>query len=138
MRKTIYPAAISNNCSNKAIKIAKKIIEALDIVGILAIEMFILKDDDILVNEIAPRPHNSGHWTMDACNISQFEALVRAIYNIPIPKIYYVKKCKMVNLLGENFNNYKKSLKIKNHKIYIYGKDKIKKGRKMGHINIVD
>ena len=75
--------------------------------------MFVLKDESILVNEIAPRPHNSGHWTIDACNISQFDALVRSIFDIPIPQIKYLNNCKMINLLGENFNNYKKYLNKK-------------------------
>ncbi len=138
LRTTIFPASISKNCVSKAKKIAKKIICSLDIVGILAIEMFVLKDGDILVNEIAPRPHNSGHWTVDGCNLSQFDALVRTIYNMPIPKITYTRKCKMINLLGENFNDYKKYLSKKNHRVYIYGKTKIKKERKMGHVNIID
>ncbi len=138
LRKTIFPASISKNCASKAKKIAEKIIDSLDIVGILAIEMFVLKDEDIIVNEIAPRPHNSGHWTIDGCNLSQFDVLVRTIYNMPIPKIIYKRKCKMINLLGENFNEYKKYLSKKNHRVYIYGKTKIKKERKMGHVNIID
>ena len=98
----------------KAKNIAKKITKELNIIGLLAIEMFILNDENILVNEIAPRPHNSGHWTTDACNISQFDALVRSIFSIPIPQITYAKKCKMINLLGDNFYSYKKHPKKKN------------------------
>ena len=75
--------------------------------------MFVLKGEDIMVNEIAPRPHNSGHWTKDACNISQFDALVRSIFDMPIPQITYIKSCKMINLLGDNFYFYKKYLKKK-------------------------
>ena len=75
--------------------------------------MFVLKDESILVNEIAPRPHNSGHWTMDACNISQFDALVRSIFDIPIPQIRYLNNCKMINLLGENFYSIQKNTLIK-------------------------
>ena len=69
--------------------------------------MFILKNEEIIVNEIAPRPHNTGHWTLDACNISQFDVLVRSIFSLPIPKIIYSHKCKMINLLGENLEDYK-------------------------------
>ena len=137
LRETIYPAQISKSCKLNAKKIAKKITKELNIVGILAIEMFVLKDDSILVNEIAPRPHNSGHWTIDACNISQFDALVRSIFDIPIPKITYAKNCKMINLLGSNFKSYLKYLNKKNCTVHIYGKNKIKPARKMGHVNII-
>ena len=99
--------------------------------------MFVDKSNEIIVNEVAPRPHNSGHWTMDACNVSQFEALVRVIFDMPIPNIKYYHKCKMINILGENYNVIEKSLYKKNHKVYIYGKDEIKEGRKLGHINIL-
>ena len=98
---------------------------------------FLTKEDKILINEVAPRPHNSGHWTMDACNISQFEALVRVIFDMPIPHIKYYHKRKMINILGENYNVIEKSLYKKNQKIYVYGKDQIKEGRKLGHINIL-
>ena len=81
--------------------------------------------DEIIVNEVAPRPHNSGHWTMDACNISQFEALVRVIFDMPIPYIKYYHNCKMINILGDNYNVIEKSLNKKNHKIYICKNAKI-------------
>ena len=99
--------------------------------------MFVDRSNEIIVNEIAPRPHNSGHWTMDACNVSQFEALVRVIFDMPIPNIKYYHNCKMINILGENYNVLEKSLYKKNHKVYIYGKDEIKEARKLGHINIL-
>ena len=137
LRETVFPAQISKKCSLSAKNIAKKIAKELNIVGIIAVEMFVLKDESILVNEIAPRPHNSGHWTIDACNISQFDALVRSIFDIPIPQIKYLNNCKMINLLGENFNNYKKYLNKKNCSVYIYGKNKIKPDRKMGHVNLI-
>ena len=137
LRETIYPANISKKCILKAKNIAKKITKELNITGLLAIEMFILNDENILVNEIAPRPHNSGHWTTDACNISQFDALVRSIFSIPIPQITYTKNCKMINLLGDNFYSYKKHLNKKNSQVYIYGKTSVKPSRKMGHINII-
>ena len=89
LRETIYPAVISHKCRSQAKKIAKKIATSLNVIGIIAIEMFICENEKILVNEIAPRPHNSGHWTIDACNISQFEALIRTIFEIPIPEIKY-------------------------------------------------
>ena len=137
LRETIFPAKIDNHLKQSAIEKAIYISENLNLKGILAVEMFITNKDQILINELAPRPHNSGHWTMDACNISQFEALVRVIFDIPMPHIKYYHNCKMINILGLNHNVIEKSLYKKNHKIYIYGKDEIKEGRKLGHINIL-
>ena len=137
LRETVFPAKISTKTKNKAKAIAVKLARSLNIVGIIAIEMFVDMSNEIIVNEIAPRPHNSGHWTMDACNISQFEALVRAIFDMPMPHIKYYHNCKMINILGENYNVIEKSLYKKNHKIYVYGKDEVKEARKLGHINIL-
>ena len=137
LRESNYPASISIRCSNKAIKIAEQIASALNIIGILAVEMFLDHNNRIIVNEIAPRPHNSGHWTIDACDISQFEALIRVIFDIPFNKILYKNKCKMINLLGENYNIYKKLIGRPNYKIHLYGKNELKPLRKMGHINIL-
>ena len=135
LRETVFPAKISIKTKNKAKAIAVKLARSFNIIGIIAIEMFVDKSNEIIVNEVAPRPHNSGHWTMDACNVSQFEALVRVIFDMPIPNIKYYHKCKMINILGENYNVIGQSLNKKNHKVYIYGKDEIKEGRKLGHIN---
>ena len=137
LRETFFPANVTNECKIKAKKIAKKIAKKLDIKGLLAVEMFVCDNDEIIVNEIAPRPHNSGHWTMDACNISQFEALVRVIFKAPIPNLKYFFKCKMINLLGENYHFYKSSLNKQNYKLHLYGKKETKRKRKMGHINII-
>ena len=137
LRESVFPAKISKKTKNRAKAIAVKLARSLNIIGIIAIEMFVDKSDEIIVNEVAPRPHNSGHWTLDACNVSQFEALVRVIFDMPIPPIKYYHNCKMINILGENYNFIEKSLNKKNHKLYIYGKDEIKEGRKLGHINIL-
>ncbi len=137
LRETIFPAEISLKIKNKVKEIALKIADSLNIIGIIAVEMFINEDNKIIVNEIAPRPHNSGHWTINACNISQFEALVRVIFDIPIPKIKYYNNCKMINVLGDNYKIIEKSLRIRNHVVHIYGKNEIKKSRKLGHINIL-
>ena len=137
LRESFYPAKINKKIKLEAINKSFEIANQISLDGVLAIEMFILKNDQILINELAPRPHNSGHWTIDACNISQFDALVRSIFDIPIPQIKYLNNCKMINLLGENFNNYKKYLNKKNCSVYIYGKNKIKTDRKMGHVNLI-
>ncbi len=138
LRESKFPANITNSNKIRAKKIATKIANALNVIGLIAIEMFLCKDNKLIVNEIAPRPHNSGHWTIDACNISQFEALVRTVFDLPLPKIKYLNNCKMVNVLGENFNQITKSLYKSNHVIHIYGKDKLEPLRKMGHINILN
>ena len=137
LRETHYPARIPLKCKEDAKNIAKKIANKLDIKGLLAVEMFVCNNNKIIVNEIAPRPHNSGHWTMDTCNISQFEALLRVIFNAPIANIEYFFKCKMINLLGDNYFTYKKVLNKKNYKLHLYGKNALKNKRKMGHINII-
>ncbi|MAH89467.1 MAG: 5-(carboxyamino)imidazole ribonucleotide synthase [Pelagibacterales bacterium] len=137
LRETIFPLESSMKIKNKAKDIALKIANSLNVVGIIAVEMFINENNEIIVNEIAPRPHNSGHWTINACNISQFEALVRVIFDMPIPKIKYYHSCKMVNILGDNYGIIEKSLSIRNHIVHIYGKDEIKNSRKLGHINIL-
>ena len=137
LRETFFPAKISKKCIIQSKKIANKIAISLNVVGLIAIEMFVLDDEKIIVNEIAPRPHNSGHWTMDACNLSQFEALVRVIFKIDLPKIKYYHKCKMINILGDNYKEINKSIKKYNNIIHLYGKEVVKKNRKLGHINIL-
>lgn len=137
LRETNFPAKLSNKTLKEAKNIAKKIAIKLNIVGLLAIEMFVTKSNTIIVNEIAPRPHNTGHWTIDACNISQFEALVRVIFKAPISNLKYFFNCKMINLLGENYYLYKKLLNKQNYKLHLYGKEHHKSKRKMGHINII-
>ena len=99
--------------------------------------MFVLKDESILVNEIAPRPHNSGHWTIDACNISQFDALVRSIFDIPIPEIKYLNNCKMINLLGKTLIITKNTLIKKIAQFIFWKKTKLRQIEKMGHVNLI-
>ena len=137
LRETSYPAKISKKIQSTAKRVSIKIAEALNIVGIIAVEMFITDANNLLVNEVAPRPHNSGHWTIDACNISQFDALVRTIFELPIPEFKYSNKCKMINILGDNYGQIDQSLNKINHKVHIYGKRNIKSKRKMGHVNIL-
>ncbi len=131
LRETTYPAAISKNLEDMSILIAKNIAEKLKLEGILAIEMFVMKDDSILINEIAPRPHNSGHWTLDYCKFSQFDNLLMAIFNSSVESPVPIMNCKMVNVIGKEYK--KKSEYIQNYKFYDYYKDEIKDLRKMGH-----
>ncbi|MAT23139.1 MAG: 5-(carboxyamino)imidazole ribonucleotide synthase [Rhodobiaceae bacterium] len=132
------PASINMKTENALKDISTKMITNLDYIGVLAVEFFVLKDNTILVNEIAPRVHNSGHWTLDGSEVSQFEQHIRAISQLKIltPKLIY--KTKMLNLIGDDINIWKNKNNSNNEKIYIYGKADIKKGRKMGHVNFLE
>ena len=135
--KSIYPARISKTLKTKAQNLARKIAREIDLVGILAVEMFVI-GDEILVNELAPRPHNSGHFSMDAAITSQFEQLVRAICDLPLGSSKFLTKGYMKNLIGDEVSLTEKFYKNSDAKIHLYGKDKVKAGRKMGHINVLN
>lgn len=134
--ESIYPAKISKALQIKAQNMAKKIAEKIDLVGILAVEMFVC-ENELLVNELAPRPHNSGHFSMDAAVTSQFEQLIRAITDLKLGSTKFHSKGFMKNLIGDDIKNLDKFYKDPQAKIHLYGKDKIAVGRKMGHINIL-
>jgi 5-(carboxyamino)imidazole ribonucleotide synthase len=139
------PASITKEVETEAQNIAKEIILKLDMVGILAVEFFLTKSGELLVNEIAPRPHNSGHHTIE-CNItSQYEQHLRSILNLPLGSTKIIQAGVMVNLLGEaNFegkaiyDGLDEILKIEGVKPHIYGKENTKPFRKMGHVTIVN
>jgi 5-(carboxyamino)imidazole ribonucleotide synthase len=139
--KSIYPAKVSEITAARAVAIAKKIADELDLIGLLAVEFFVLKNgqenNNLLVNEMAPRPHNSGHFSMDACNTSQFEQLVRAITGLPLGNVDFHSQGYMQNLIGEDVLKAGEYLDGKKGKLHLYGKDKIAAGRKMGHINFL-
>jgi 5-(carboxyamino)imidazole ribonucleotide synthase len=139
------PASIKKNIEKEAYAIATKVAEKLGIVGILAVEMFLTKDGTILVNEIAPRPHNSGHHTIEANVVSQFEQHWRAILNLPLGDTSVVKPGVMINLLGEmgyegpaRYEGMEDVMKFGGVYIHLYGKVNTKPFRKMGHVTIVD
>jgi 5-(carboxyamino)imidazole ribonucleotide synthase len=141
----ISPADISQEIEQKAKEIAILVTEKLAIVGILAIEMFLTKDGEILVNECAPRPHNSGHQTIDANYTSQYEQHLRAILNLPLGSTKIRQASAMVNVLGEDgfagnaiYQGIEEIMSIEGAKIYLYGKKITKPHRKMGHVTIVD
>jgi len=132
------PAVISQNSEKHIYEVGEKLAKNLELVGTMCIEFFISTDDQVYVNEIAPRPHNSGHLTIEACNISQFDAHIRGVCNLQMPKIELLKPAAMINLLGQHLDNAKKDLV--NHPewhFHDYGKDEIKQNRKMGHITIL-
>ncbi|MFT6332472.1 MAG: 5-(carboxyamino)imidazole ribonucleotide synthase [Lentimonas sp.] len=138
LRKSTYPANISIKTINLAQEIATKIITELDLTGILAVEFFVLGDGNLLVNELAPRPHNSGHFSMDASKTSQFEQFIRAISGLPLGNTDFHSKGHMENLIGDDVEKIDYYLKNKNAKIHLYGKEKIAAGRKMGHVNFLE
>ncbi|MBL95289.1 MAG: 5-(carboxyamino)imidazole ribonucleotide synthase [Magnetovibrio sp.] len=129
------PANISKKTERKVKKVAERICTKLKLVGILAVEFFISHTGQILVNEIAPRPHNSGHWTLDGCSTSQFEQHIRAICGLPFGPTNATHDVEMQNLLGKDIKNWKKLLSEPNARLHVYDKDKIKRDRKMGHVN---
>jgi 5-(carboxyamino)imidazole ribonucleotide synthase len=139
------PANIKKSIEKEAIRLATLVAEKLGIVGLLAVELFLTKDGKLLVNEIAPRPHNSGHHTIEANVTSQFEQHFRAILNLPLGDTAIVKAGVMVNLLGEFghegpalYQGMEDVMKFSGVHIHLYGKSTTKPFRKMGHVTIVD
>lgn len=139
------PAAIKKNIEKEAYSIATTVAEKLKIVGLLAVEMFVTKDGKVLVNEIAPRPHNSGHHTIEANVVSQFEQHWRAILNLPLGDTSIIKPGVMINLLGEmgyegpaKYEGLEDVMKFGGVYVHLYGKALTKPFRKMGHVTIVD
>ena len=139
------PSSLSNIKQLEAEKLALEITEKLDIVGLLAVEMFVSKDGAILINEVAPRPHNSGHHTIEACSTSQYEMHLRAILDLPLGSTELIRPAVMVNLLGEPdyqgkvvYQNIENCLSIDGVYPHLYGKKETKPYRKMGHVTIVD
>jgi 5-(carboxyamino)imidazole ribonucleotide synthase len=138
LHQTIVPARISEIANDKAIRYAKKLAQEFQLVGTLAVEMFLTADDEIYINELAPRPHNSGHYTIEACETSQFEQHVRAVCNLPLASTDLLKPAVMVNILGEHQAKViEKMPEIKDWKIHFYGKRDPKLKRKMGHVTIL-
>jgi 5-(carboxyamino)imidazole ribonucleotide synthase len=134
LETTVAPAPIAAETAMRATAIAHDIAERLDLVGVLAVEMFLTRSGDILVNELAPRPHNSGHWTIDACVTSQFEQLVRALCGLPLGSVAHHSDAVMQNLLGEDVENWRELLADPLAKLHLYGKRAARPGRKMGHV----
>ncbi len=145
VERVICPANISMSIEENAIRIAKNLSKSLGHIGLLAIEMFLTHDDKILINEIAPRPHNSGHHTIECCFTSQFEQHLRSVLNLPLGDTSIKIPGIMLNLVGENKNegevlyeNIDMIMKISGVTPHIYGKRKSRLNRKMGHITIVN
>lgn len=139
---SIAPARVSPQVAAKAAEIARKLAAALDYVGVLCVEMFVVDEERLLVNEIAPRPHNSGHFTIDACAASQFEQQVRALAGMPLASPAQLVPAVMLNVLGDVwFRNgdrveppWHEVLAVSGAKLHLYGKRDARPGRKMGHV----
>jgi len=137
LSETIAPARISPQLAKKAEGIARKIAEGLGLTGLMAVEMFVTKDNKILVNELAPRPHNSGHWTLDACVTSQFEQTIRAVAGLPLGSAKRLYDARMLNLIGDEVKQWKKHIASPCAKLHLYGKKESRPGRKMGHVTML-
>jgi 5-(carboxyamino)imidazole ribonucleotide synthase len=130
---TLVPARISQAVAGRAEAIARHIANEIGLVGLLAVEMFVTHNDEVLVNELAPRPHNSGHWTIDGCITSQFEQFVRAVCGLPLGSTERHSDAVMKNLIGDDANGARELLNDPAVKLHLYGKAEARPGRKMGH-----
>jgi 5-(carboxyamino)imidazole ribonucleotide synthase len=131
------PAALSEQRAMEALRIAETIAQKFAYVGVLAVEMFVLRDGGILVNEIAPRVHNSGHWTLDGASVSQFEQHIRAVAGWPLAKPIRYGRVEMTNLIGREVEDYRRYLTVPGTAVHLYGKAVVRPGRKMGHVTRV-
>lgn len=132
--ETIVPAPLSTEVAATATDIARRLVEELDMVGVLAVEMFVSANGQVVVNEIAPRPHNSGHWTLDACAVSQFELLVRTTCGLPLGSPERHSNATMKNLIGNAVDDWQKYMADPTARLHLYGKSETRPGRKMGHV----
>ncbi|WP_153236642.1 5-(carboxyamino)imidazole ribonucleotide synthase [Fictibacillus phosphorivorans] len=138
LHQTIAPARITNTTADQAKLLAGSIATELELVGTLAVEMFVAKDGTIYVNELAPRPHNSGHYTIEACETSQFDQHVRAVCNWPLGNTELIKPAVMINILGEHHETVLREIgNLGEAKLHLYGKKEAKAKRKMGHITVL-
>ena len=135
---SVSPARVSQGIADEAVHLAHRVLDDLGYVGVLCVEFFVTRDGQLLVNEIAPRPHNSGHLTIDACVTSQFEQQVRAVCGLPLGDTTQVKPAAMVNLLGDLWvdgePDWAAALAVPDVKLHLYGKRDPRVGRKMGHL----
>jgi 5-(carboxyamino)imidazole ribonucleotide synthase len=141
----ISPSTLDTEILDNADQLAKKVAEDLKIIGILAVEMFLTKTGELLVNEIAPRPHNSGHQSIEGNYTSQYEQLLRAIFNLPLGDTRTISNAVMINLLGEKgfegdaiYEGLNDALALEGIYLHLYGKKITKPFRKMGHVTILD
>jgi 5-(carboxyamino)imidazole ribonucleotide synthase len=135
---TIAPARVSEKIQRDAVEIARTVLDKLSVVGVLCVEFFVTTNDELLINELAPRPHNSGHFTFDACVTSQFEQQLRAVCLLPFGSTEQLQPSAMANLLGDIWShgepNWAAACAFPKVKLHLYGKMAPRPGRKMGHL----
>jgi 5-(carboxyamino)imidazole ribonucleotide synthase len=139
---TIAPAQLNERLSGEAVEIAREVVTQLEVVGVLCVELFVTREGGLLVNELAPRPHNSGHWTFDACVTSQFEQQLRSICGMRLGSTDPLCAAAMANLLGDLWNDgtpdWAAACRYDRVKLHLYGKSRAVPGRKMGHLTALD
>lgn len=133
------PARIPDGLRDQALRLGREVITHFNMVGVLCVEMFVTAEGTLLVNELAPRPHNSGHFSLDACSVSQFEALVRSVCGLTMHAPRLLTPCAMVNLLGKHLERIDlvRAARVPGAKVHVYGKKKLEPRRKMGHVTIL-
>jgi 5-(carboxyamino)imidazole ribonucleotide synthase len=135
---SVAPARVEEATAREAVEIARAVLEELEVVGVTCVEFFLTRDGRLLVNELAPRPHNSGHFTFDACVTSQFEQQLRAVCNLPLGSTELLRPAAMANLLGDLWRerepDWRAAAAFPNVKLHLYGKTEARAGRKMGHL----
>lgn len=141
LHMSIVPARVAPETLAMAAELATSIAEKLDVIGLIAVELFVMEDGSLLVNEMAPRPHNSGHYTIDACQTSQFEQHIRAVCGLPLGNPQLLRRAVMVNLLGDLWENgepdWAALLSDPDVKLHLYDKGEPRPGRKMGHFTVM-
>ena len=137
LKTSRVPAAISEATAREARRIAETIAKKFNYVGVLAVERFVLRGGEVLVNEMAPRVHNSGHWTLDGASVSQFEQHIRAVAGWPLGKPIRRGRVEMTNLIGSEVEEYRRWLTVPGAAVHLYGKTAVRPGRKMGHVTRV-
>ncbi len=138
LHKTTIPATIPTDTEKLALTIAKSIANKVNLIGVLTVEFFVLECGGLLVNEIAPRTHNSGHWSIDACAVSQFENHVRTVCGLPVGSSARHSNAQMINLIGSDIKKIDEYIGQPKTCIHLYGKTEVRDGRKMGHITFLE
>jgi len=137
LRTTTVPSGLPAKTVAEAERLGMQLANSLDLTGLVALEMFVTRDGRVLANEMAPRPHNSGHWTIDACETSQFEQLIRAICGLPLGAVDVLAPSRMENLIGDEAKDWSRYLADPAARLHLYGKARTRPGRKMGHVTYV-
>ena len=137
LHTSTLPAQLTDSATESAAQAARKLLGALDYVGVVGIEFFVLADGSLIANEIAPRVHNTGHWTEAACVVSQFEQHIRAIAGLPAGNPQRHSDCVMTNLIGDDIDAVPDYLSKKDCYVHLYGKTEARPGRKMGHVTLL-